>query len=65
MRAEVASSVTCPDCGGQLRSRIEGFRPFTPEERSRLTPETIRVLGLCADRNCPGRRRVPSQRDGG
>ena len=53
MRAEVASSVTCPDCGGQLHFRIEGFRPFTPEELTRLTPETIRVLGLCADRNCP------------
>jgi hypothetical protein len=62
MNTDVVDSVTCPDCGGPLTFRIEGFRPFTAEERSRLTPDAIRVLGLCTDRDCPGRRRVPTQR---
>lgn len=52
----------CPDCGGTLTRRIEGFRPATPEEQVRLTPEVIRLLGLCSNDRCPGKGRVPRQR---
>lgn len=61
----VAASVQCPDCGGQLNSKIEGFRPATSEELGRLSPETVRLLGLCTNPECPGRTRVPHQRSHG
>jgi hypothetical protein len=43
----------CPDCGSSLRSRVPGFRPLTAHERRRLTPEAVRVLGLCPNPRCP------------
>jgi hypothetical protein len=52
----------CPDCGSTLTRRIEGFRPATPEEQDRLTPEAIRLLGLCSNEHCPGRDLIPRQR---
>ncbi|MGZ4437279.1 MAG: hypothetical protein ACXVWU_06595 [Nocardioides sp.] len=59
----LAESTTCPDCGSALNFRIEGFRPATAEERRRLTPHTIRVLGLCTNDGCPGREiAFPQQR---
>ena len=58
----VAGVAICPDCGSTLTRRIEGFRPATPEEQSRLTPEAIRLLGLCSNDRCPGKGRVPGQR---
>ena len=38
---------SCPDCGGALRMTIPGFRPIRDAERDRLTPDAVRVLGLC------------------
>ena len=59
----VADTGTCPDCGSALNYRIEGFRPATADERSRLTVHAIRVLGLCTDAACPGRQLAfPRQR---
>ena len=54
---------TCPDCGGPLNQRIEGFRPITEQERRQLTTAAIRVLGLCRNPACPGRALAfPGQR---
>jgi hypothetical protein len=62
MTMDAATAVTCPDCGGPLNLTIEGFRPATVDEQLRLTPEAIRVLGLCPDVGCSGRSRLPGQR---
>ena len=55
----------CPDCGNPLTRQIEGFRPATPEEQRRLTPQAIRLLGLCSNSSCPGKDMVPRQRSAG
>ena len=44
---------TCPDCGSPLHLRVPGFRPLTVEEHRHLTPEAVRVLGLCPNPRCP------------
>jgi hypothetical protein len=44
--------VVCPDCGSALRERVPGFRPLTAHEWRRLTPEAVRVLGLCPNPRC-------------
>lgn len=58
----VAGTGVCPDCGGTLNYRIEGFRPVTAEERNRLTPAAIRALGFCTNGSCPGKRAVAEPR---
>ena len=58
----LAASVTCPDCGSPLEHRIEGFRPATDEELSRLTAASIRLMNLCTNDVCRDRFRVPAQR---
>lgn len=56
----VSAPVTCPDCGGPLTHRIEGFRPATDEELSRLSAASLRLMNLCTNPACSGTR-VPSQ----
>jgi hypothetical protein len=58
----VAAAVRCPDCGTALNTKIEGFRPATVDEMSRLTPEAVRLLALCSNPRCPGKPGLPTQR---
>jgi hypothetical protein len=57
----LVTAVQCLDCGTPLNTMIEGFRPATVDEMSRLTPQAVRLLGLCGISLCPGKP-VPAQR---